>query len=92
MIPFLARRLVIAFLTMLAISVLAFGIIRLAPGDFVDADIAHLSTSAGSVSDQELVALRAQYSYNQPIYIQYLKWVGGVAAEISNGHSSFSNR
>src|SRR5687767_2621966 len=76
MIGYLVRRLIIALFTIAAISILSFAIIQLPPGDYVDAYIAQLSASGSIVSAQEAENLRAQYGLNQPIYVQYFKWVG----------------
>jgi peptide/nickel transport system permease protein len=43
MLSYLIRRVLLALFTCWAISVLAFAIIQLPPGDFVDAYIANLS-------------------------------------------------
>ena len=48
MLAFIARRAVLAVVTMWAISIFAFIIIQLPPGDFVDAYIANLSASAAA--------------------------------------------
>ena len=46
MITYVARRLLIAIATIWAISVVAYVIIQLPPGDFVDSYIARLSSSS----------------------------------------------
>jgi peptide/nickel transport system permease protein len=76
MLSFIVRRLVLAIVTMWAITVLSFIIIQLPPGDFVDAYIARLSANGSSVSAAEAEALRQLYGLDQPYYIQYLKWMG----------------
>jgi ABC-type microcin C transport system permease subunit YejB len=48
MIGYLVRRLLLALFTSWAISVLAFAIIQLPPGDFVDAYISNLSPRAAA--------------------------------------------
>src|SRR5258708_31744169 len=75
MVAFTVRRLILALVTMVAISVLSFVIIRLPPGDFVDAYIAQQSSSGSSVSMQEAQSLRKLYGLDQPGYVQYLKWL-----------------
>jgi peptide/nickel transport system permease protein len=78
MLVFIARRLAIAVLTLLVISVLAFVIIQLPPGDYLTSYIARLQ-SQGDPTSQELIdALREQYGLDKPLYIQYFKWIGGV--------------
>lgn len=76
MLGYIVRRLVLALFTIWAISVLSFVIIQLPRGDFVSAYIAQLAASGASVSAQEAENLRVQYGLNQPIYIQYGKWIG----------------
>ena len=78
MLAYIARRAVLAVITMAAISVLSFIIIQAPPGDFVDAYIANLSASGSSVSAEEARGLRVLYGLDQPIYIQYAKWMSRV--------------
>jgi peptide/nickel transport system permease protein len=78
MLAYITRRLLLAVLTMWAISVLAFIIIQLPPGDFVDAYIANLSASGSVVSMEEAKNLRVLYGLDRPIYIQYAKWMSRV--------------
>jgi peptide/nickel transport system permease protein len=63
---------------MWAISVLTFVIIQLPPGDFVSTYIASLGASGNGTSGTAIAQLRADYGLNQPLYVQYLKWVGEV--------------
>ena len=76
MLSFMIRRLLLAIVTMWAITVLSFIIIQLPPGDFVDAYIARLSASGSSVSAAEAQNLRLLYGLDQPYFVQYLKWMG----------------
>ncbi len=76
MIAYIVRRLILAILTIWAITVLSFLIIQLPPGDYVTSYIASMSASGNQVTEAEAQALRIQYGLDQPIYIQYLKWMG----------------
>lgn len=78
MIAFIVRRLLLALVTMWAITVLSFTIIQLPPGDFVDAYIARLSSTGSSVSMEEAQNLRKLYGLDQSYAVQYLKWVGRI--------------
>jgi peptide/nickel transport system permease protein len=69
---------VLAVLTTIAISILAFVIIQLPPGDYITAYIAQMSGSGSYVSEQEAQALREQYGLNRSMYVQYLRWMGLV--------------
>ena len=75
MLSFLARRLVLALITTWAISVIAFAIIQLPPGDYVTAYIAQLEAQGDFVSEDEAVNLRAEYGLDQPFPVQYYKWL-----------------
>jgi len=78
MVTFLLQRLGFAALTLSVISVLAFVIIQLPPGDFVDAYIANLSASGSAVTQAEAETLRLLYGLDQPIWVQYFKWISRV--------------
>ena len=75
MLSFLARRLVLALITTWAISVIAFAIIQLPPGDYVTAYIAQLEAQGDFVSEDEAVNLRTEYGLDQPFPVQYYKWM-----------------
>jgi peptide/nickel transport system permease protein len=78
MIAYTVRRLLLALVTVWAISVASFVIIQLPPGDFVDAYIAKLSASGSAVSAEEAQSLRRLYGLDRPIYVQYGKWISRV--------------
>src|SRR3990172_6327710 len=73
MLAYLARRLILALLTIWAISVLSFVIIQLPPGDYITAYIAQMSASGGFISQAEADALRQEYGLDRPLYFQYLR-------------------
>jgi peptide/nickel transport system permease protein len=76
MLSYLIRRVLFALFTCWAISVLAFVIITLPPGDFVDAYISNLSASGSGISNEQAEQLRAEYALDQPIWVQYARWMG----------------
>lgn len=78
MVSYLAGRVGLALITLWAVSVLSYAIIQLPPGDYVDSYIAQMSASGSAVSEQEAQNLRRQYGLDQPIYVQYLRWMGLV--------------
>lgn len=78
MVRYMARRLSLGLFTLWAISVLTFVIIQLPPGDFVSTYIAALSENGLHASDDAIERLRADYGLDQPIYVQYLKWMSQV--------------
>lgn len=85
---YIARRLGMGLFTLWAISVLTFMIIQLPPGDFVSTYIASVGESGGETSAATVARLRADYGLDQPMYVQYLKWINQVLH--GNLGSSFS--
>ena len=79
MIAYMVRRVLLAILTIWAITILSFLIIQLPPGDFVDTYANTMSAGGTGITEGEKQALREQYGIDQPIYIQYLKWMGLIA-------------
>jgi peptide/nickel transport system permease protein len=75
---YIGRRALLAVFTVWAISVLAFAIIQLPPGDYVTSYIAQMASTGSVVSEEEAQTLRIQYGLGQPMYVQYLKWVRQV--------------
>src|SRR3989454_9241138 len=79
MLGYIGRRALLAVFTVWAISVLAFVIIQLPPGDYVTSYIAQMAAMGSVVTDEEAQNLRIQYGLGQPIYVQYYKWVKLIA-------------
>lgn len=71
MTTFIARRLAIGLVMLLALSVLVFVLLRLAPGDPIDA---YINPSA-PLSAEALAALRARLGLDAPLPVQYLGWL-----------------
>jgi len=78
MLGYILRRLLIAIGTVWAVSVISFVIIQLPPGDYVTSYIAQMAATGSIVSEQEAENLRQQYGLNQPMYVQYYKWMAQV--------------
>ena len=79
MLAYIARRFILALVTIWAITVLSFIIIQLPPGDYVTAYTAQMSATGTIVSREEVEALRQQFGLDQPLHIQYVKWMGQIA-------------
>jgi len=79
MLTYLIRRLILAAVTVWAITVVTFIILQLPPGDFVDAYVAQASAMGTAISAAEANALRHAYGLDQSIWVQYFKWLNLVA-------------
>lgn len=78
MFRFLIRRSLVAIVTIWAISVVSFIIILLPPGDFLNSYIANLSAMGERVPPEQILAIRETYGLDDPVYIQYFKWMSKV--------------
>lgn len=73
MTAFLLKRLGFAFITFLAVLTIVFFIIRILPGDPAYAIL------GDQANEQALQALRARLGLDQPLFVQYLEFLRGVA-------------
>ncbi len=72
------RRLLFMIATILALSIVCFGIIQLPPGDFLTAKMAEMAATGDAVNVDAVERLRAQYGLDRPFIVQYWLWVSGV--------------
>ena len=78
MLAYTLMRLLLSIPTLFVISLLSFVLIQLPPGDFLSTYAATLASMGEQVSGDTLALLREAYGLDQPMYIQYLKWIGGI--------------
>ncbi|KAB1656973.1 ABC transporter permease [Pseudoclavibacter sp. CFCC 11306] len=71
---YIVRRLGSSLAVLVLLSLLAFGIVRLMPGDpaaaFFDSD--------GQPSAEDIAAIHAKLGLDKPWPVQYLTWIGGI--------------
>jgi peptide/nickel transport system permease protein len=79
MLTYILRRLGLAAITVIAITIVTFAILHLPPVDFVTAYAAQAAASGSSISAAEADAMRLAYGLNQPLWVQYWKWLSMVA-------------
>ncbi|TDO93897.1 peptide/nickel transport system permease protein [Halanaerobium saccharolyticum] len=73
---FIMHRLLFMVVTLVIISILSFIIIQLPPGDYLTSYITQLRSMGTDVSDEQIEYLREQYGLDDPVYVQYFKWIG----------------
>ena len=78
MLKYILRRIILMIPTLAAISLIAFIIIQLPPGDFLSYYIENLRLQGERVDQSEIDSLRVRYGVDEPLVKQYLKWMGGV--------------
>jgi peptide/nickel transport system permease protein len=72
---YLTRRFLLMVLTLFGMSVLIFVMLRLVPGNVADI----LVDSAGIADPKEKAKIIAELGLDQPIFDQYLQWIGGLS-------------
>jgi peptide/nickel transport system permease protein len=85
---YIARRLLALIPTLFFASVIVFVTVRLIPGDIIDLMMSQNDISAGK-KDRE--ALEAALGLNQPMYIQYFRWIGAILFSGDMGKSLWQN-
>lgn len=87
MVQFLIRRFLLLIPTLFAVSIVTFAIIQLPAGDYVTAYTANLATSGETLDQQTLDALRERFAFDQPVYVQYYKWMSNIITKGDFGYS-----
>ena len=75
MLAYTTRRLILMLVTMVVVSILAFLIIDLPPGDYLASYIMRLEQSGQSISQEALESLRRQYGLDLNLWQRYTKWM-----------------
>jgi peptide/nickel transport system permease protein len=79
MIHFILRRLLTFIPMLLLISIVAFTIIQLPPGSFVENRIAELANIGGDPSSMaQIDQIKARYGLDRPLWTQYFIWIRGI--------------
>lgn len=78
MLEYTIRRVLLMILTLVVVSMVSFFIIQLPPGSYLNTLVAQYSAMGESIDQARLDALKRRYGLDQPIYVQYWKWISGV--------------
>jgi peptide/nickel transport system permease protein len=78
MIAYVIRRILLMIPTIFAISLVAFLIIQLPPGDFLDGMISSMQADGNPMRAEMIAALRERYGLDQPVFVQYWQWITGI--------------
>jgi peptide/nickel transport system permease protein len=85
---YVARRFSTMVFTLFVISIISFAVIQLPPGDYVT-DIVNQMISAGAaeIPPEFEAQMRRIYGLDQPLYVQYLKWMWRILTRGEFGYS-----
>lgn len=82
---YISKRIGISIPVLLGISLIAFFLVRLIPGDTVTAIL------GAQYNEEQAEILRGKYGLDQPVYVQYVFWLSNVLRG-DFGYSSFTGQ
>lgn len=90
MLKYIFKRIINAIPLLLIITMICFALISLAPYDAIDA------MTTPKMSPELVELIRQKYGYDKPLYIRYVRWLGGLingnfGYSIVNGTSIFND-
>lgn len=95
MFRFLATRILGAIPLLLLLSVVTFAIIQAPPGDYGDYIRSMLINQGGATAEQaaaQAEAYREAHGLNDPLVVQYFRWITGIVTRFDFGHSLYYNK
>jgi peptide/nickel transport system permease protein len=78
MLRIIIQRLLFLPILLVIFSVVVFWLVQAPPGDFLTSYLAELASSGSSVDEAQVAALQQQFGLDQPIYVQYYRWMGNI--------------
>ncbi len=80
MAKYIIKRILAAIPMVIVITIICFTLMNLAPYDAIDA------MTTPNMPPETIALIKAKYGYDQPVYIQYIRWVDGMV----NGNFGYS--
>ncbi len=78
MLSFIVKRFLILIPLLFLISIVTFVIIQLPPGDILTQIISSQMLSNSDVARETIARLTVQYGLDQPLYVQYYRWMSNL--------------
>jgi peptide/nickel transport system permease protein len=76
MTTYVIRRVLMAVAVLVLVSLVAFFVMRLLPGDPISLRLAESQVVA--LNEEQLAAVKHEYGLDRPLVVQYVTWLGGV--------------
>ncbi|MFW5729687.1 MAG: ABC transporter permease, partial [Spirochaetota bacterium] len=90
---YLLRRFLTMIVTVWVISVIVFVVIQLPPGDYVSNIVNQIISQSGQSVDPRLAEqLRELYGLDEPVHVQYLRWLRNIITRGRFGYSFLYER
>ncbi|MBL8688033.1 MAG: ABC transporter permease [Rhodospirillaceae bacterium] len=87
MLRFLTQRLLGMALTLWLVSIVAFVVIQLPPGDFAEAYLTEKQQSGAVLTQEEIAQMRQFLGTDRPWHEQYVTWFSDIVLRGNFGHS-----
>ncbi|UHS59917.1 ABC transporter permease [Agrobacterium vaccinii] len=87
MLAYVAKRVLYMIPTLFGMSLIAFMIIQLPPGDYLTSLLSTMADGGQNLDEATIARLRAQYGLDQPVYVQYFVWISGILTHGDFGYS-----
>jgi peptide/nickel transport system permease protein len=88
MVSYLVRRFLYMLFTVWMVTLISFAIIQLPPGDYVTSLVSQIMRSSQRpISAEYEKELREMYGLDQPLPVQYYKWLRNIVTKGSFGYS-----
>lgn len=87
MVSYILRRILALIPMLLILSVLAFIIIQLPPGDFLTVYVQRLKESGVLIDEEAIARLTREYALDKPLYVQYFTWIKNIILNGNFGRS-----
>lgn len=78
MLGYVFRRVLWMIPTIFLVSIIAFILIDLPPGDYLSSYVTALRRQGEEIDYRVIASLRDRYGFDQPIYVRYWKWISNV--------------
>lgn len=75
---YLARRLIYTIPTLLVVTIIIFGLVRMVPGDVIDQMVSEMAAQPGASGTIDRAAIEQRLGLDVPVYTQYGRWLTGV--------------
>ena len=84
---YVIRRLLLFIPMLMAISVIAFILIQLPPGDYLTSEIMAIAARGEEVDEAVIASLKLRYGLDRPMVEQYFRWISNIILDGDFGRS-----
>lgn len=87
MLRYVLKRLLYMIPTLIGMSVIAFLIIQLPPGDYLSSMLASMADAGQNIDEAQIARYREIYGMDDPALVQYWKWISNIIFHWDFGYS-----